>query len=432
MGEVDIYSFIVYSFFLILFLLFSAFFSGSETAFFSLNSLEREKLKSVLGRVQKKFVFDFFRSPDNLLITILTGNMIVNVFATDFFASTVSTYVCERFPFIDPEFFSIIVMIPILLLFGEMTPKNVAVRHPLAFARISILPLRVFSILFLPITRILTIIRTKILTRVPSKKDHEEEENATETLISFAMNVGHRRGLIKKFELDVLESYLEFRNKIASDVMVPRTEIIGIDSSTTIESLFTLITIKKSELVSGTFIYVYKQDYDHLVGYIDTGDLLPVKYGEKKEVLLEHLIKPFYTIPASKNLPDLLREFREHHLDVAQVIDEYGGTAGIVTFQNIVADILDYFYTSEKDTIREIGPGKYVLPGKIDTGTLEDFFNVEFSSERRTVSGMIMEHLGEIPVRGTSITISGIHFTVLKAGKTRILELEAMKGMENS
>lgn len=367
----------------------------------------------------------FFRSPDNLLVTVLTGNMIVNVFATDYFASTVTEYVSSRIPFIDPELFSILIMIPLILLFGEMTPKNVAVRHPLAFSRFSVIPLYVFHVLFLPITTLLNIIRFKILKRIPVKR--KQDDHPKDSLISFAMKVGHERGFINKYELDVLESYLEFRNKTAYDVMIPRTEISGVEVSTTLDTLFTIISRENGEILTGSYIYVYELDYDHLIGYIDSRDLLPIKYGIKSKVPLKNLVKPFYSIPDSKNLTDLTRELREQNNEVALVIDEYGGTAGIVTFQNIIADLLDYFYTSERDVIEEISPGHYSLPGALETGTLEDFFQVEFASEKRTVSGMIMEHLGEIPARGKTIKISGILFTVCKAGKTKIIELQATK-----
>jgi CBS domain containing-hemolysin-like protein len=239
--------------------------------------------------------------------------------------------------------------------------------------------------------------------------------------------VGHERGFINKYELDVMESYLEFRNKTAYDVMIPRTEISGIEVSTTINALFDNISKENSHILSGSFIYVYKHDYDHLVGYIDVRDLLPIKYGIKKKVPLKSLVKPFYSIPDSKNLSDLTRELREQNSEVALVIDEYGGTAGIVTFQNIIADLLDYFYTTGKDVIEEISPGHFSLPGTVETGTLEDFLNVEFGTEKRTVSGMIMEHLGEIPAVGTTVNIAGILFTVCKAGKTRIIQLRATK-----
>lgn len=416
---------VIYSLFLVLFLLLSAFFSGSETAFFSLNSLEREKLKSVRGKWKEKIVLLFFQSPDRLLVTVLTGNMFVNVFATDYFTSTITEYVSSQIPFIDSELFSILIMIPLILLFGEMTPKNVAVRHPLAFSRFSIIPLYVFHLLFFPITALLNIIRYKILKRIPVKK--KQDEYSKDTLISFAMKVGHKRGFINKYELDVLESYLEFRNKTAHDVMIPRTDISGVDVSTPIETLFNSISKEMENILSESFIYVYKHDYDHLIGYIDTRDLLPIKYGIKQKVPIKTLVKPFYSIPESKNLSDLTRELREQNNEVALVIDEYGGTAGIVTFQNIITDLLDYFFTSEKDVITEISPGHYSLPGTVQTGTLEDFFNVEFNSENRTVSGMIMAHLGEIPASGTKIEVSGILFTVCKAGKTKIIQLQATK-----
>jgi putative hemolysin len=416
---------------LVLFLILSAFFSGTETAFFSLNSLEREKLKGTKGRWGKKIIELFFSSPDRILITILTGNMIVNIFATDVFALSLSQAIVRRFPCIESDLFSIVVMTLIILLFGEMTPKNIAVRHPLAFAHFSLVPLSLFYRFFIPLTVIFNLIRSKVLVCVPTK--NLKDETKKKALIGFAMKVGFQGGLIKKYELDLLESYLDFIDKTAIDVMIPRTEIHGVDISTGIEGVLSLISYGAAK-PAGSFLYVYSNDFDHPVGYIEIKDLLPYRYhvkNVKKSGLLKTLVRPFYTIPGSKNLGELTRELRHANSTVALVVDEFGGTAGIVTFQTIVQDILDYFYSSEKDSIVHIGDNRYSIPGSIEIETLEDFFGVSFPSESRTVSGMIINILGEIPEQGVSIQVSAIHFTVRKAGKNRIVRLEAWREKES-
>jgi putative hemolysin len=417
MEEESFLQLVVSGILLILFLILSAFFSGTETAFFSLNSLEREKLRGIKGKWKKTIIELFFSSPDHILITILTGNMIVNVFATDVFALSLSEAIVERLPFIDSELFSIIVMTFIILIFGEMTPKNIAVRHPLAFANFSLISLSLFHRLFFPLTGILNLIRSKVLVHLPTK--NFKDETKKKALIAFAMKVGFQGGFIKKYELDLLESYLDFIDKTAADVMIPRTEVHGVDISTA--------------KLAGSFLYIYTNDFDHPVGYIEIKDLLPYKYNVKnvkKKGLLKSLVRPFYPIPVSKNLHELTRELRHANSAVALVVDEFGGTAGIVTFQTIIQDILDYFYSSEKDSILRIGENRYSIPGSIEIETLEDFFGISFPSESRTVSGMIIEKLGEIPEQGVSLQVSGIHFTVRKAGKNRIVRFEAWQEKE--
>jgi len=421
MHESELIQLIQYSFLLILFLFLSAFFSGSETAFFSLNSLEREKLRSVSGKVKKRFIDLFFLSPDRVLITILTGNMIVNVFATDLFTSTISEILGTKISGIDPELVSILFMTPLVLLFGEMIPKNVVVRHPLYFSKLSLIPLYFFNLVFTPITGILNKLRHKLLKRITENNIKDESYN--HSLISSAMKVGFKRGIINKYELDLLESYLEFRNKIAEDVMIPRTEILGVEVYKDIDEIFHMIT-ENDRYLKSPYMYVYEKDFDHLLGYIDIKDFLPYKYGLKKKQPLKDHVKPFYSIPKSKKLKDLLVELRKENTEAALAIDEYGGTAGIVTFQIIIQDILDYFYSSEEDSIIKISDNRFSLPATVEIERLEDIFGVTFHTKSRTVSGLIIENLGEIPEKGRVVNISGLRFKVLKVDKTRILHVE--------
>ncbi|MBN1698679.1 MAG: HlyC/CorC family transporter [Spirochaetales bacterium] len=430
MEEGNIIDFLVSLILLVLFMILSSFFSGTETAFFSLNSLEREKLRGIKGKWNKSVIELFFSSPDRILVTILTGNMIVNIFATDIFALSFSEMIVERIPFMDSELFSVVVMTLIILLFGEMTPKNLAIRHPLAFAQSSLIPLSFFTKLFLPLTCIFNFMRSKILMSLPAK--NSQDDTKKKALIGFAMKVGFQGGLITKYELDILESYLDFIDKTAADVMIPRTEIRGIDISTEIGHIFSLISEGKAKL-DGSFLYVYQNDFDHPVGYIEIKDLLPLKYNvypDEGGAVLKSIVRPYYSVPGSKNLGELTRELRHSNSAVALVIDEFGGTSGIVTFKTIVQDLLDYFYSSEKDSILRIGDDLFSIPGSIEIETLENFFGVSFPSESRTISGMIIEKLGEIPEQGVSLDVSGIRFTVRKAGKNRIVRLEAGKGKE--
>jgi len=421
--------------FLILFLLFSAFFSGTEAAFFSLNNLEREHLRIRSKTRWKHFVEWIFSNTDLLLVTLLTGNTLVNVFATDFFATTVIDKILEIlkippdqliFSFLTlSEFLSIIIMTMLILIFGEMLPKNIAVRHPLAFSWFSLLPLFLIEKILKPFTLVLNILQTKIVNKLSGRIHTKDNAELNHELLSLTVQIGYKEKILDKFELDLFESYIEFRNKTASEVMIPRTELTGIDISTSIEELFQITAKRKID--DSYYIYVYNKNFDHLLGYINIRDLLPYKYGLKTGNSITELIKPFYSIPESKKLTTLSKEMRETNQEIAHVIDEYGGTAGIVTFQHLIQDVFEYFYVPDLDEIVFVNDGWYQVPGSVDLYRVEELLHVTFPGEMRTLSGMLIDYLGEIPEAGRNITIGNVEFRINKVLKNKIVLLEMKK-----
>jgi magnesium and cobalt transporter len=168
----------------------------------------------------------------------------------------------------------------------------------------------------------------------------------------------------------------------------------------------------------------YEQDLDHLVGYITFRDLLPYKYKFKSDARLSEILKPAISVPATKNCAELLVEMRESNCEMAVVIDEYGGTAGIVTFKDLIEQLLGYFYPSGENQILELAEGRFRVPGQLKVEELSDLLGQAIASDSYTVAGLITDTLGEIPAVGTTLEIGRIEFTVKRISKTRILELE--------
>jgi len=417
MSEESILQIIILS----LLLLCSAFFSGSETAFFSLSKLEQDSLKKRSSSMLKKIVARITSAPDALLITILTGNMVVNVFA-----STLAEIMGDRFFSHESEVLLIISMTLIILLFGEMTPKNLAVRHSLAFARFSALPIYCLHILFTPMRWVFHGISDWIISFIPGELSQIKEKK--DTLILSAVQQGFRRGILNSSELSLFKSFFSFKEKLASDVMVPRTALKGVNINSTTGDLLHDLTGGQVPLID-SYIIGYEKDMDHLEGYIDMKDLLNFKYGLKEPAVLKEIVKPLYTIPESKDLPELMTEMRNMNAEIAQVVDEYGGTAGIITFQNMVESLLSHFYPAEEESIKEIEPHRYIIPADMEIEALARLFDIELQADVRTVAGLIFLKLGDIPEKGTRIEYGKLEFTIRSIARNKILKVEVkLKG----
>ena len=404
---------------LVTLLLLSAYFSGSEAAFFSLSALEQDSLKRRSGGRLSTILSRIFSSPDDILITLLTGNMFVNVFA-----SALAEAIGERiFPY-ESELFSIISMTVLLLIFGEMAPKNLAVRNAQGFCRFSAVPLHYLYVLLSPLRWFFNLFNRLVNILIP----HRDTEAAElkHSIIRSAVQIGYKEGILDRSELDLVESFCDFREKQAEEVMSPRTEITGIDVNRRVSEL-----IRDSRTMDqacrAALLPAYDQDLDHLVGYIAFRDLLPYKYGFKADARLVEITKSSISVPATKNCADLLAEMRESNCEMAVVIDEYGGTAGVVTFHDLIEQLLGYFYPSGDSLIDELPEGGFRIAGQLKVEELSEILGQDIISESHTVAGLITDTLGEIPNVGTRVLIGGIQFTVKRISRTRILEVEVRR-----
>ncbi|MBN1523483.1 MAG: HlyC/CorC family transporter [Spirochaetales bacterium] len=394
-----------------LLIIFSAFFSSSETAIFSLSMFEREQLKKTV-RKKIRLLFQLMASKsDELLITILTGNMIVNIFATAIYEN----YVQDKFNFENEMLtflFPIVSMTGILLLFGELMPKNIAVRNSLFFVRLNALPLLGAHFLLAPLRIVLSGIRWLFTIKI-----HETSQDRD--IIDATLKIGHKEGIINQLELSLFESFFEFNILTAEEVMIPRTEIKGVDTGTMVSDI--LFDFEQSHLgTMHSLLLVYRENIDHPLGYVEIKDLVSFKFGLNDDAPVDTLLNELHQIPESKKLNQLMQEMKELEAGMAVVVDEYGGTAGVITFKHLVETILSNLYSSEQNLIREIGPNVLSMPGKVDVRLLEDVMGIEFETESRTVGGMVIEQLGEIPMEGMTTTIKNIEFTVVKMQRNSI------------
>lgn len=395
-------------------LLFSALFSGSETAFFSLNSLEKESLRRGTRDGSDHFTLLLFTDPDQVLVTILTGNMFVNIFA-----SAMSEAIGARLFYRSAELFSIVSMTLILLLFGEMTPKNIAVRHSLRFARFSAVVLRPLHTLLRPVTRPLGRLRHAVVSLFPGSPDPAAHRD--DAILS-AIRVGYTSSTIEESELRLLERFFRFRDKCAVDVMIPRVDSNPLDASTTIGELLT----SRGGAVPTSLphlIPVYRDDVDHISGYVRKSSFIPFRLTGDLDQQVGRLQRPVHAVPQGKNLRELLEEMRERNAEMAVVVDEYGGTEGIVTFAAVMRFLFGDFAASRDQPIRIIDERTYLISGQADLREVEAVLETPFSSESRTAGGMVTDLIGDLPREGESVEIGGYRFRVERVSGRRIAEL---------
>jgi CBS domain containing-hemolysin-like protein len=232
-----------------------------------------------------------------------------------------------------------------------------------------------------------------------------------------------KEGIIDRLDYSLFDSFFNFNRMTAEDVMLPRVEISGVDVDTPIEEILNHCE-RMSRDAAHSLLLVYHETIDHPLGYVEIKDLVPFRFKVSRKTLAE-LIRPCHAVPASKKLNELLRELKGKNISMALAVDEYGGTAGLVTFQRLIECILSSFFASQGDSIRSLDRNTYVFPGSIDIKALAESIPLPAKSEVRTAAGLIMEQLGEIPEEGTRIKIGSVVFTVMKMQKNKILTLKA-------
>ena len=397
-------------------LIVSAFFSGSETALFSLNYIERRKLDNNASPRLKIFIKKILKSPDEILITILTGNMLANIFA-----SSVSEILGFELLHFETAVFTILIMTVVLLLFGEMTPKNLAVQNSLSFARFSVKILYYIYFLLFPLTKLLNIIKETFLSLFAENEKAEISKKVS--LLRSAIKIGLREHVISEYEYKLLDSFIDFRDEYAENVMIPRNQIVGFDVRTDIETMLAGLT-EISGSAKYSLIPIYRGDLDHIAGYIDIKDLIGWRIKSDSPKLLSNYIKPVHPVPETKMLSELVQEMRSLNTEMALIVDEYGGTAGIITFQNLIEDLFDYFYNDKNKQIRRISENKYFIAGSYQLKELEEFLKTEFDSNSKTISGFIMENLGAVPCNNDVVELGDFVFRVVKMDGNRVEEVE--------
>ena len=406
--EISIYILISFIFLIML----SAFFSGTETAYFNIKT-HRDDVPSKLK--------DLLDNPRRLLVSILTGNTIVNVGI-----GSLAAIITYR---ISPDnqnlmLLQVIVVSIVLIIFGEILPKTIAMRSSSQFANIVYYPLRVFMILLHPITLILNGINKFVLKLIPK----EEKSFDTEEELEILAELGEEKGSLEEEESDMIRSIIKFDDKTVREVMTPRVDILSLPSDASIDDAMDLIAKKQFSKIP-----LYRDNIDEITGIIYAKDLVPYLIGSRPNVKLQSISRNVYFVPEKKPIDDLLNDFKEKKISLAIVVDEWGGTSGMVTLEDIVEEVMGEIrdpYDLEKSPVSQINNENFIVDGKISIYDLEEEIEgMSFPEDRDydTLGGLILDNLEDIPKQGESVVHDEWMIKVLDLDGNRITKVQITK-----
>ncbi len=398
---------------LIILLSFSAFFSGSETALFSLSRLRIRRLEERKRRgieVVKRLLED----PHRLITTILIGNMIVNTSAS----TLVTAIAIDRLGQIGPAV-AIGVMTFLLLVFGEITPKTYAVQNAETISLLVARPLELFSIIILPLRRTLESISALFLSLLRSKHP-PRVPSVTEDEIKTMVIVGEREGILGEEEKEMIHSIFKFTDTRAFEAMIPRTDMVCLEADATVGEALDLI--KKTGY---SRIPVYQESVDNMVGIVYAKDILSHFKRENYQLKLRDLVHPPYFIPETKRIPSLLKEFQERRIQMALVVNEYGGIEGLVTLEDLVEEIVGEIpseHRKKKGLIERIDKHTLRVSGRLGIDEANRVLKLRLPENGfETIGGFIFNLIGHIPKEGEEIAYGRLSFIIEKATPKRIL-----------
>lgn len=403
-------------------LLLSALISGSETAFFSLSSSQIEELENNDDN-QSKQIIQLLAKPKQLLATILIANNFVNV-AVIILSAYISSMIFNfsDFPVLG-YIFEVVVVTFILLLLGEITPKVYANQYNQQFARQVVIPLSLIHQLIKPLSKILAF-STAIVDRRITKKGHDISKSELDDAIELTSG-----DIQNEEEKNMLKGIVKFSDMETSEIMKARVDISAIE----IEENFDKIL---NEVVNSGYsrIPVYQDSLDEIKGVLYVKDLLPY-LNEKSNYEWQQLIRPSFFVPENKKINELLQEFRAKKIHLAIVVDEYGGTSGLVTLEDILEEIVgeinDEFDEIESDIeFEKIDDYTYIFEAKTP---LHDFCKVlkinddlfdDVDGDFDTLAGFVLEKYANIPKKGVIVRHSNLKFEIFTLDYKRIKKIK--------
>ena len=383
-------------------ILINAFFAATEIAFISLNDAKIEK-QAKEGNKKAKQIKKMLREPSKFLATIQIGitlaGFLSSAFAADAFADDLAPMLQNLIPLGLTAWRNIsIILITIILsyfslIFGELVPKRLAMRNSekIAFGTIGII--RTISIITAPFVKLLT-----ASTNGVSKLfgiSGTDEETVTEEEIRMMVDVGEEKGSIKEEERELINNVFEFNDKVVSEIMIHRKDIYAIDINSDIDNI-----LKELDEYKYSRIPVYEENIDNIVGMLFIKDLL-ANVNKKEKVKIAKIIREPYFVSENKPIDELFRDLQKNKHQLAIVLDEYGGTAGLVTMEDIIEELVGNIfdeYDEEEKEFEKIDDNTFLISGSVSIHDLRKILGVEIpEGEYDTLSGYLIELLGRIP-----------------------------------
>ncbi|HZE35281.1 MAG TPA: hemolysin family protein [Candidatus Eisenbacteria bacterium] len=393
----------------------SALLTGAEAAYFSLG---RARLKRLAERQDPDQgpLQPLLSKPHELLVTILVGITLANIGASAIAASIAATLFGPLGLAV-----SIGVMTVLLLVFGEVLPMTLAVEHPERYSAWVSRPVAWLSALLWPVRSILSALTAMTLRLVGSERQRGEPEISEQELRTL-VDVGAREGVVDRSEREMIHKVFELEDTLVREVMVPRPDMFCLDIATPPLDILDLL---REHLHSR--VPVFEETVDHIVGVLYTKDLLPHLEGLPPDFDLRTRLHPPYFVPESKRADALLREFQAKKLHLAVVVDEYGGTAGLVTLEDLleelVGEIRDEF-DEDEHLIQKVDATSYRVSGKLPIDELNAATGLHLPKDSfDTVGGWVLDLFGRVPNKGEKTQAGDVMVTVEKVERTRVIEV---------
>ncbi|VIH34901.1 membrane protein [Clostridioides difficile] len=401
--------------FLIVLLIGSAFFSASETALMSLSKIRIRYMQDE-GVKGAKLVSSLIENPNKLLSSILVGNNVVNIAATSISTSLFIGLMGEK-----GVALATAVMTVLVLIFGEITPKTIAANNSEKVSLLVSKPIKAIIFILRPIVWIFNII-TNIIFKLFGITNKGAKSFITEEELKTMVNVSHEQGRLQMEEREIINNVFEFGDMQAKNAMVQRIDMVAIDME---DSYDEIIQVFKTEKLSR--MPVYEETIDDIVGILNIKDIIFLSDEEIESFDIKNYMRePFFTYEFKK-ITQLLEEMKLEKSQMAIVVDEYGGTSGLLTIEDlvevIVGDIEDE-YDEEEDEIQVIKEDEYIVDGSTKIGDVNELIGVNLESEEfDSIGGFIIGHLSRLPEENEVIEVDNIRFCIESIEKNRIKKI---------
>jgi putative hemolysin len=410
--------------FLVVLLALSGFMSGSETA---LTALGDWKLRQI--REEGKDPHGHFalleRNPTRFITTLLIGNNLVNIAATAL-VTQMSIGLSRQMGFSEAAAvgYATGVMTVLVLIFGEITPKSIAVHHPVGFARVVIRPVHVLSVVFYPVGRAFAWFTTMVLRAF--RLEPSNDPLITENELRMMLRSAEESGVIEATEQEMIKGVIDLEETVVREVMTPRVDVVAISEGATLRDLLAATTEHGYSRLP-----VYRESVDDVRGVVYARDLL--KYLGSSDDLdttrVSELMQPPQYVPETSSVLDLMRDMRLRKNHLAVVVDEFGGTAGLVTLEDIIEEITGEIYdeTDEEEELdfEDLADGSVRVRASVHLEEVEERFKLKLDDEGEgeydTLAGYLISELGRIPQVGESWAVLGLRFTVEEADERRVV-----------
>jgi putative hemolysin len=409
-------------------------FSASEIA---IVSTRRTRIKDLIekGKTRAKIVEKLQSNPDTFLATVQIGITVVGSFASALGGTAAIEYLKEpleqlQLPFISTqsEFIAIAIVVTLItflsITIGELIPKSLALRYSEKISLVIAPFLLLLSKIFSPAIKILVGTSNLILKPFHDSTTFSESKISEEEF-RIMIDEGTKTGVIDKTEHELISNIFEFTDTTAKEILVPRTDVIAIEIHSEKEQLLRLVSDEGYSRLP-----VYQENLDNILGIVYAKDLISL--AEHNVIVLQDIIRPAYFVPLTKKISELLREMQQRKLHIAIVNDEYGGTAGIVTMEDIIEEIVGEIHDEYDDELKEIettSDGSFLVNGKVSIGDFNERFgsSIPEEGEYDTISGFIQKLAGKIPEVKEEIRHDGWTFSVVKKSQRRIRQIQARK-----